>query len=136
MKHIHKTIEQLEEEIPELCKHGCRSWSDLEKLYYCLASREMLMRLPFCHGTEEKWHPKACAEIEAVLSSPPCSWAASRCKPEGTMEIVCMELVELKKACDGMKACPPTSTHAQVTQELKHTAAAIILHLDTLPTCL
>lgn len=73
-------------------------------------------------------------EIEDIIENPPHTWYPYMDKPGGHMNIIEMEVGEMMHAYEGMRATPPTMTHAQFVHELKHAAAAICYALEEM-TC-
>jgi hypothetical protein len=129
-------LEELEHEIGEHCEAGVKSMPHVENTRELLkAHKELCHYLMYkCAIHEMSEYSEVYHEIEDVIENPPHTWYPYMDKPGGHMNIIEMEVGEMMHAYEGMRATPPTMTHAQFVHELKHAAAAICYALEEM-TC-
>ena len=111
------------------------SWEEVEKLHLLLSTYDKLCKFSRHTGMDDEY-AYVYEKIDKILDeeSTPYTWAQYKDKPDGLMSIISMEIDEMHKAYEGMKANPPTASHADLIREMTHSAAALIQGIEKM-TC-
>lgn len=110
------------------------TWEEVEKLHLLLSTYDKLCK--FAKHIEIGVYSYVYEKIDNILDGKgtPPTWAQYEDKPDGFMSIINMEIEEMHKAYEGMKATPPIASHADLIREMTHSASALIQGIEKM-TC-
>ena len=106
------------------------TWEEVEKLHLLLSTYDKLCK--FAKHTGMGDYSYVYEKIDKILDggNTPPTWAQYEDKPDGFMSIINMEIEEMHKAYEGMKANPPTAFPSDLVREMTHSASALIQGIE------